>query len=153
MKSHEKLGITFAEFGALLGTKALLEQHALKYQGYNANARDGLRYVEAVPHTHAFNMNIGCTAKECGTVSCIGGTMALIMGHGEVAAVNYVDHYHSNSLSLLFFPNEDVPSNQLVNYNAITPQQAVIAIDNFLKTGKPKWRKILTAAQIATKIG
>lgn len=64
MKSHEKLGITFAEFGALLGTKALLEQNMLKYQDYNRLARNGFAYIDVVPGEHVFNMNIACKGFE-----------------------------------------------------------------------------------------
>lgn len=123
---HERRKITFIELGALLGTRALL---AGKHLGHSKS-------TFARSKTHLFNMGVACARTECGTVSCIGGTVALIMGLDQIH--NYVCHTRSESLHHLFFPPEGC-----LDWNSATPAVAVKAIDNWLKTGHPGWRKLL----------
>lgn len=128
---HEELGLTFAEYGALLGTRAMLERGTLEYEA-------GRDWVEG--NKHLFCMNRACRVKGCGTVSCIGGTMALIMGMDQDEATAYVnkvaDGILREALRCLFFPRG-------YNYEAVTPDQAVQAIDNYLRTGRPQWASVL----------
>ena len=132
---HERLGITFAEFGALLGTEAMLREHNLQYTP--------VRYAQD-KHSHKFNMALSCDFNGCGTVSCIGGTMALIMG--KISPMAYVGHAfvsgnHSPALKPLFFP----PRKELlgVEWDSITPAQALKAIANFKKDRHPRWKQII----------
>ena len=132
---HERLGITFAEFGALLGTEAMLREHNLQHTPVRC-AQD--------KHSHKFNMGMACDFNGCGTVSCIGGTMALIMGMNTSENVCYYvgarlgEGRHSPALKPLFFPNV-----RGIEWDAITPAQALKAIANFKKDRKPCWKQII----------
>lgn len=124
MKTAEQLGISKREFGAL------------------RRVRDGLRsgrYVHTPnvsdpPKTRKrlFNMKYDSASTNCGTAACIGGWMAKEMRKSAFDCVMNAE----GSLKKLFFPQ--------INYDRwddITPKQAVTAINNFLKTGNPKWRE------------
>lgn len=128
---HEELGLTFAEYGALLGTRAMLAAGALEFEA-------GADWVEG--NKHRFSMNVSCKERDCGTVSCIGGTMALIMGLSWINASKYVlGIANVTTLRDLFFP----PGFSHDAYEAVTPEQAVQAIDNYLRTGSPQWDNVL----------
>ena len=134
MRTHEELGMTFAEYGALLGTRELLRSSLM------GHGPDG--FPSAREHT--FNMNVCCITFACGSVSCIGGTMALIMG---VCVRDIRDYVCSHEvLRSLFFPSG-------FNFNLVTAEQAVAAIDNFLETGAPRWSEVLgdSAAEPSVK--
>jgi len=140
---HEKLGITFVELGALLGTKAMLEIAVVT--GTNECMYDD-DYDSALMAAgiHVFDMNTPASTYACGSVSCIGGTMGLIMGKTSEAARTYVGcadlrhnfYYryppgtllHSPSLHPLFFP-WSIASHK---WRGLTRQRAVKAINNFL---------------------
>lgn len=133
IKNHSKLKLSFAEFGALLGTRTLLANNAV------VDAKGSQRTDEK---THKFNMEVACKVSGCGSVACIGGTMAQIMGMEPDEAVSYVHlrDPHENGqipISRLFFPPQEY------DFGKITPAHAVKAIDNFLATGKPLWNKVL----------
>lgn len=133
---HERRHITFAEYGALLGTRAMLALNAL------TTTDNGC----LVAGEHKFNMRRALLVKDCGTVGCIGGHMALIMGKTDnnaphfcgpdLTATEYVETGRSDSLLALFYPPREY------NYKKITPAQAVKAIDNWLRTGEPMWHKL-----------
>jgi hypothetical protein len=127
---HERRGITFAEMGAFVATRNMLAMGLLEHDPTRT------KYIN---NKHTFNMNWGCLTRGCGSVSCIGGTMALIMGIKDDAARYYVNDGGTNGVfSELFFPK-----NISKSYSGITPKQAVAAMDNWWKTGKPQWRKVL----------
>ena len=140
---HEKLGITFAELGALLGTKAMLETAVVA--GTNECMYDDDRdSVLMAAGIHVFDMNTAARTHACGSVSCIGGTMGLIMGKTPVAATTYVGcaemqhnfYYrylqgtvlHSPSLHPLFFPRSIAAD----KWRGVTRQQAVMDNNTFL---------------------
>jgi len=128
--SHDKLGITFAEHGALIGTRYMLAGGILKHTPGVFGVGHG--------NKHSFNMSISCDVVGCGSVSCIGGTMAMIMGMRDPYDA---EHYVCNAwgeLGKLFYPNH--PS---VSMYDITVEQSIRAIDNFLTTGRAKWHKVL----------
>lgn len=130
---HEKLGISFAELGALLGTRTLIERGLLTHlHPFDFFADDRGHYI---------NMGVTCKQnKHCGSVHCIGGTMALLMGMDPHTANDYVAEKEFGSrtkgLSALFYPKD-------FDYDRITPKQMIAAIDNYLKDGKPRWDTIL----------
>jgi hypothetical protein len=128
MYDHRKLGISFAELGALLGTRELLKAEALKHAG-----DPDYVYEKPPDDEHHFNMNVSISKKGCGTVSCIGGTMALIMGKHENDVNAYV-HGKKGRLHDLFYPNG-------INcrWEAIPPEIAVEAIDRFLAGKRIDW--------------
>lgn len=96
-----------------------------------------------LPYPRAFNMNTyrhtaKCEDGTCGTVACIGGWADVALGdssaHNEMTAVY-------PSLYRLFTPS--FKTNEVEAYNKITPTQAAAAIDNWLKDGLPRWRKVI----------
>jgi hypothetical protein len=84
-------------------------------------------------------MDIPCNANECGSVGCIGGTMGLLMGMSEDEAKGYVYRAEDDSTPFkeLFFPTIGT------GYANITGEQIIMAIDNFLVDGKPRWQSVL----------
>lgn len=128
-KTHEELGLTFAEYGALLGTRAMLERKVLIHDVNVAFRNVGAK--------HVFNMSIACeTNQSCGSVTCIGGTMGLIMGLGHHNADRYVGKANGG-LRRLFFPPD------VLKYAKIKPEWTIKAIDNFLTYGEPRWEKAI----------
>ena len=128
--SHDKLGITFAEHGALIGTRYMLAAGILKHTPHMLGVDHG--------NKHGFNMGVCCDVVGCGSVSCIGGTMAMIMGMRErIRATHYVS-YARGELGKLFYRGY-----QNVNMHNITVEQSIRAIDNFLTTGRAQWHKVL----------
>lgn len=154
---HERRKIAFEEYGALLATRELLKRGDL---GFAPN------HTCALPHQHLFNMSIPGEVRGCGTIGCIGGTMAHIMGvkiHQYVSMssgfnleTDYVfSRYNeypfcSKALGKLFYPSHTGSDAAAMNWKWVTPKIAVKAIDNWLKTGKPNW-KSLVPAKLRTK--
>lgn len=83
-----------------------------------------------------FNMNQ--SISECGTFACIGGHMAQIMGMTEYEDIQPFVSDHKE-LHELFYPDFDGD----MDWDDITPTQAVMAIDNFLNTGDPAWNEVI----------
>lgn len=122
MKTYTQLGITFAEYGALLGLREMLANGTIA----NTPSHEG----------PIFDMNLTMDmegSKHCGTIGCIGGYMALIMGHSIADADEYVRWGCSSPLKHLFYPTID-------SYSDITPEIAVEAIDSFLDGKAYDWR-------------
>jgi hypothetical protein len=97
-KMPEELGLTLQQYGALLGTKELLERKVLTHTLTPEQAVN-----KGVGITTGFNMAVwqekSCALnKECDTVSCIGGTMDLLMGNNES------DCQPESKIFRLFFP-------------------------------------------------
>lgn len=140
--SHEKLGISFAELGALLAVRTMLATGVLT----DAKGRSLPDESE-----HGFNMNQACQTDGCGSIGCIGGTMGQIMQAGNPARYVKQQDYDHTPLGPLFFPRftkgkrtgQDLPS-----WDEIKPREAIRAIDSFLATGKPHWQKVLGAERI-----
>ncbi len=132
-KKHGNLPITLAELGALYGTEQLMKKHVIVYSVDE----------EVEGDTHKFNMDVTCRVEGCGSVGCIGGTMAQVMGMGGDAGNHYVHCGvneategrigHSPILTPLFFPP------RLYAFDKITIPMALQAIKNFLDSGNPKW--------------
>jgi hypothetical protein len=146
IKDHTKLGISFPELGALLGTRELLARKVV----FDAKGRQYAGRDE-----HAFNMRVACKVQGCGSVACIGGTMAQIMGMKPTEANDYVNNYVSNAhdarimrsdiLSELFFPSSKYQRIPCAGawWDDITPAIAVKAIDYLLAHGKVNWDKVM----------
>jgi len=132
---HQELGITFRELGALLGTREMLKDGTLTHI-YDP--------TEPYGDLHLFNMGITCRTKGCGSVACIGGTMAMILGYSESDSAADISSYVNRGgdgsplgkahLHDLFFPLE-TPSHTM---DQITNEMAVEAIDRYL-AGETPW--------------
>lgn len=130
---HQRLGMSFAEYGALLGTRALLASGQMQHT-------TAIWPTKTSP-AHLFNMGVVCNKNEhCGSVQCIGGTMALILRMDECTMANFVQD-ENPVFGELFFPPQGY------QWATIVPKQAIKAIDNFLATGEPQWEKILRKNQ------
>jgi hypothetical protein len=127
---HKELRLSYAELGALLGTREMLRTKTLKDAHGRSFADDD---------EHLFNMGDACVIYVCGSVACIGGTMAQIMGKNASEAMRYVAS-SSGKLRELFFPKPPKGSVHDLDYDKIKPTEAVVAIDNFLKD-KVSWSK------------
>ena len=129
---HEKLGISFQELGALLGVRNMLAAGLMA----TSTGSDVLNMDLAEDKgCHVFDMNYPGQVIGCGSVACIGGSMAMLMGKNPR---NYVSTNGSETkLGPLFWPR-----NNVVRYRSITQKMAVRAIDNFLNYGDPKWDTI-----------
>lgn len=70
--------------------------------------------------------------------------MNLIMGKDEDDFIAGVE-YSEMAIYALFYPDSDTPAvhDDERDWEKFTTKQAVKAIDNFLYTGRPKWKKVL----------
>lgn len=133
MKTAEELNITPEELGALVRVRGMLASGQIEAEG-----------------TSMLDMSLPAESYFCHTSACIGGWMSiLMMDHSvdddglytfdEEKADRYVAGAQSSARPIkdLFYP----PAR--FEYEAITPSQAVEAIDRFLTTGAPDWQLIL----------
>lgn len=153
---HEKLGITFQELGALLGTRALLASGTLTHVALGAKTCGYKAVID--PSTHDFTMRYALQQEGCGTMGCIGGTMAMIMDHNGISACTYVENGGSptedadrigryGAMRELFYP----PSNTEFNWDRITPAVAVKAIDAFLAGKGVNWKALVVKYGLTEK--
>lgn len=85
-----------------------------------------------------FNMGCWKEIANCGTVCCIGGSIEhfgkLTIPHSVIWGDPDDDR---SELGYLFYPDP-------YDFETITPQQAVQAIENYLTTGQARWEEILS---------
>jgi len=143
MKTATELGITKAELANLIKVRDLLASNAIE---------KGTRFSE--DKSDAFNMGYSCSSKDvaCGSIMCIGGWMRTFElglkpnGYGVYAISGshadditaYVDNAQGKPIGSLFWPMDEYGDVRL-DLTSITPAEAVVAIDNFLRTGNPDW--------------
>lgn len=141
LHKHEKLGIKFVEFAALLAVRELIKGgyvHHVPVAGYAFMSEAEIE--RTIDGCHLVNMNVAVRRdSHCGAVGCIGGTMAMIM---NINPDHYVVRAQGN-LNALFFPPRDSKYEDEPSYSAITAKQMLAAIDNFIRTGKANWPKVL----------
>jgi len=99
---------------------------------------------ESVPIQAQDSFNMCWWDTGCGTVCCIGGWAERFAGkpifnHGVITR-SMPTMSHRSPLLHLFFPAYECP---WADYAGITPEQAALALSNFLTTGKPDWSDIL----------
>lgn len=129
-QSHTDLGITEAEHSALVSVLGMLERDELTL----ARKLDALNYEPT--SERSFHMAITTERHDCGTVACIGGWAAALMGLRH--ATDFVNYSHSPRLTALFFP----PSCLM---DLITPDIAAAGLRAYLTTGKADWAEALAA--------
>lgn len=93
-----------------------------------------------------FDMRHFGPAEDCGTVHCIGGWMRAYAcaDDGEWGG-DWTDM--NGPFRALFFPTDLREPLHDSDYAAITPQQAIIAIDLWLATGRVDWRTIMESVR------
>lgn len=141
MKTAEELNITQAELEALLVTRTWLQ-------------------CEDRPPEARFNMVYSRIHDSCGTACCIGGWMSTFMQagtfsteHDETLDYNVVKYVNNRGflvpgLQELFFPfiiDEEIIYD--LDMSSITTRGAVMAIDSFLETGSPEWKRVVDAGE------
>lgn len=137
---HERLGLTFAQLGALLGVRELLKMEALEF-AHRGGYITWENAIHASGSAHLFNMNVACRMNEhCGSVGCIGGSMGLLLGMTAPQATTFTETA-PYKLRELFYPKMAKHRYVTVDYDKITPAQAIKAINNFL-AGKRPWEGI-----------
>ena len=128
------LNISDEEFVALVKVLGMLERGELRH-GKN-HARGGEKL---------FNMGTACREDvdenhQCGTVACIGGWAATLMGKNHWGAMRYVLRRgkRNSPLHALYYPPK-------YDMNCITTEQAAQALRNFLFGGKadPDWASVM----------
>lgn len=146
MLSPSDLGITEAEHAAL------------------QVVRDGLangRFIHVMEREVSENLNIlsnpettslegerfamteSCVEGSCGTVACIGGWVAKIMGYGAVGARRYVHECFMDTSPLrpLYYPYH------VDEWDFITPDVAARAITTFLDSGDVDYPALIGVAR------
>lgn len=134
---HEKRGITFQEYGALLAVRAMLERGDLTF--VKGNGIDCTVMQTVAGGAHLFTMSHPGAQHECGTVGCIGGYMGGIMGR---IGIPFGHKQEDSPLYPLFYPDTKWKASQYT-WEWITPKVAVQAIDNWLETGRPGWNALV----------
>jgi hypothetical protein len=135
MKTANELRIRDEEYEALKWVREELATNAIVWQN-----RSG-EWIEWSSAPKQFNMGTILSRDEgfggCKTAACVGGWMAIRMGHTERwDAVNYVNNEMSPALVPLCFPYPSLMEH-------MRPEHAVKAIDNFLETGDPAWEQVM----------
>lgn len=126
----EALGVSRAEWSALAAVLGMLERGELCHGN------------EAVGQ--AFCMSATFAKDDCGTIGCIGGYVAMLMG--ESSPDDYICQYRdSGALTKLYFPRKP-DGGLLPTLYQVTTEQAAIALRNFLATGEPDWREAISVA-------
>ncbi len=153
--SYTELKIKEWELDKLIETRNLLAARQI---------RNALRKGKYHEHGLRFNMDTTGSVNHkfkpgqieshpCGTVACIGGWMHILNAVGlredgkytssEISeSYYYVNNNASPVLEPLFYPGRSGSFDAEYSYAKITEDQAVIAIDKFLATGKVDWSHV-----------
>jgi hypothetical protein len=110
-------------------------QEMLREMG-EEHVKDGHMFnmqVPAINYPHEVTRYLGSRSYKCGTVACIGGSAYLYENPEMFAdAAEYVSNANGR-LHQLYFPEYLAD----MDYDEITPAQAVIAIDRYLDPSIP----------------
>ncbi len=131
-KTAADLGITDAEFNALAKVLGMLERGELKAH----DARDVQAWQGNAMPTY-FNMVSWNSLADCGTVCCIGGAAEYVGGF-ETA------HFHHNN-NFRLRQLLGIDGGSLLTVRPATPEQAAIALRNYLTCGEARWAEALAA--------
>lgn len=127
-KTATDLGITEIEIESLIKVLGMLERGELNHAPSGEDP--------------GFNMGAPHIQLSCGTVGCIAGWARYISGGEAFPWANRASAFQigGNSINELF-----VPSNYVAYLSRIRPDQAAIALRNFLTFGEPRWEEALQA--------
>lgn len=127
-KTAEELGLGEAELAAHITVLGMLERGELKHIPEPSYRK----------RQNGFNMSFDGLETPCGTVACIGGWVAVILG--DKATWGYVAGPAIDTpRRRLYWPlgGDDV-------MKTITTSQAAMALRNYLTTGEPRWEEVLS---------
>lgn len=129
-KTAADLQITTVMHSALMKVLGMLEREELVFcpQPKRTNIDP------TVPN--GFNMGITWAKEDCGTVGCLAGWAANVMG------VPWESLLHIPSLEPVFYPHFCELAGGTDAADKITPAEAAMALRNFLSTGKPEWNEV-----------
>jgi hypothetical protein len=131
-KTPADMGINDEEFDALRKVLGMLERGELVHEPREDAARE-YHFDPQVPN--GFCMDCSGEQTSCGTVACIGGWVAILMGRTRDDINHYVNSTSANSsLYALYWGRTD---------RNIQPSQAAIALRNYLTHGEPRWDEAL----------
>lgn len=125
-KTPADLGIKDVEFEALVKVLGMLERGELREAPKPNRTWDHHTFKGM-----GFNMECSGVKNACGTVACIGGWAAYLMGR---PMNEYVNYHYSTPLENLFWGNTNEET---------SISQAAIALRNFLTHGEPRWAEAL----------
>lgn len=124
-------GLNDAEHMALLEVKRMLGTNEVIYNPKPVLIED---HDIDPPDRNVFNMDYVIQRAECGTVYCIGGFMAMLLGEYPYG---FVSGKRDTKIHELFMPSN------VINWSEITKEQAIKAIDNFIESGDPRWKEVM----------
>jgi len=98
--------------------------------------------------TNGFNMQwwgneFSSSTVHCGTIHCIGGWAEQLSGSNLFLRADFNNMNWPTALEELFYPGSG--TNTAYDYRSITIEQATQALLNYLTTGWPDWKKVLTS--------
>lgn len=124
---HERLGISLGAYNALLLVRDNLDSGRMKKALLRGYYRGGFDMSSWNASVVGFPRVFG----RCNSCMCIGGSIEHILGR----AMSGPDR---GAMDELFYPY--ILGKQ--NWRAITPAEAVKAIDNYVGTGNPSWEAV-----------
>jgi hypothetical protein len=143
-KTAKQLTITEEQRKALIKTLKYLQADKMKHipntNNFTSYNEDDVYGLVRKHKPKKFNLSVWIgtdlsSAHSCGTVCCIGGTAESLVG----AKIFGDDWSQNRRLSALFSPMH-------VTMHKVTPEQAAVALHNFLVTGWPHWKDAIKAA-------
>jgi hypothetical protein len=143
-KTAADLDIEDAEFIALEKVLGMLEREELRHVPATPAAYqnpDAIKdFYEGRKFSGLFNMVGFAERTECGTAACIAGTCDLLFGT-DFARQFWTAGALPPDLMQLFAPDEATNARMI----QIRPEQAAIALRNYLTHGEPRWLEALSA--------
>lgn len=132
------LGITDAEFEALVKVMGMLERGEIKYMP--ASWRDSPLHTDPIV-PQFFNMALIVTENDCGTACCILGWARHIVGDRSLFRDGL-----SQSLNDLFRMGQTSDGYVGKFSEEMLPSEAAIALRNYLTTGEARWAEAVETA-------
>lgn len=129
--SARKLKLTQDQYCGLVKTLALLESGALDHENKEYD-------IASFDMNHWIWPYSGVTTN-CGSVCCIGGTAATVMGNRNLYGIAGT-RMIGTELMNVFYPGGEVSGNKRTHRGwAATPKEAAMVLRHYLETGKADW--------------
>ena len=127
-KTAEDLKISEAEWSAAISVLGMFERGEIVHQPPKEYDWGSETPIAA----HSFNMECSGVVADCGTIACIGGWIAVLMGRRGGDINEYVNGTGADNLPLygLFWGKTDPE---------VTAEQAARALRSYLTTGDARW--------------
>lgn len=130
-QSASDLDISEQEHAALITVLGMLERNELVHHIAPIIGESG--FAPTIPN--GFNMECSGAQTDCGTMACIGGWVAILMGRRDKFINQYVNTRNPNSkIGRLYWG---------CTGSATTVEQAATALRNFLTDGDARWNEVI----------